>query len=1546
MNNLVLRNLTKLQEIYQIRSVVGEQENKKLKARAELITKNFKEMVETCAAARAMLTYQFLLPPFKVTGHDPQSSRNYKFILSESYPKLKSNRFSQASNQISVGVAYSPQTIYIELSGNPQADTSKINTAQEIINQLIPKFQIPTQWVEKDGVPRLQFKERATAANTLSLEQIAQAIKLPAAEHEASNPPPDRRIAISKTYKRIFNNMGFFRINIDAESSRVITDSPGDSGKLLGAPGELQLTLQIIAEVRFPKDLAYWMTFSEEDNDFIPYSFAEHFNELWAFGTPSDRRKARPSVRRSTLTHVQKLISKKKESPITSRVNSEGFVILQNGSVLFLPENENRVSAIIQQLKQAYDSKEEILKRIDLETNADSPVAVDWSNSSFIFTTRSNTLAVISLAGAKPLDNLSIYQYFRSSPTRLLENFLTIIGASALKNPETYDTVFNGLSRGMNWGNAPDPAARLAFELTRIMREEDLVFGHVLGVIELPDFENPRYAPNWPILSQAFIDLCNVAYKDFNNIDAPVPQKYGFVRLVLEIVNRYVKNFEKYKQEYSKAYQANGKIIDIDPVKVQIPNLPGLSSLMPHQNKVIAELNQTEGSAVIGVDPGGGKTIIGIADCLHLLAQGRIKRPIVIAPNNIIAEWVREIQTTSQGKVNAFPLNSLVYRRETRRAKMTDKFIVNTLKALPINTIIITDFSFLRGRSEAINYLNTRVVRYPNAEMLLQVGFDYILVDESHRIKNQQAQQTQAIYLLTTYAKYFRLASGTIISDRPSDLVGQIGVINPFILGDAKKFKDTYGRGANWDPDAAQKIARRIQPYARQINVKRREWAFLLPRIREEFHQVQMTESQRQFYKQLLDEILDQIRSDPDLLRKMEEGGEEIEAEIEQALRLYFVKLEIFINAPEANAAFAALGKIKKEDLLSPKLEKIDELVTEHLQKKKSLVENSDKIIIFGYNKAVSRHIYKHSKHSKLAVHYSAGDIDAVEKFRTNPKVQILIADETGLKEGINLQIASMMIRLQTLWSPGNQEQALARIFRPDPRGKFQRELINFHWLVADNSIEIAKTARLISKIITKAKFDEEGNSSFQREVSNQLEDLPLVSMNLKTIEDYTSINDLTGDTGRGNFFGSYATLKQWEDNAFESSQARLKEKIQKKLGKAITDKDIKTLAMTPVDGDDELPNSRGSFQPWLKNITPTDYSELKLIPLLSPEEDGGEDEDNEDDDDGDDDTVVNVEKGDLVLTEYGPGYIRTAGRRSVRVDVPGFARGIRIVRANVYIATNAKGARKLAEKLKKAGKRGLPKITMKGANLDLPDLSDLEDDKKGQKQLEDKTGRKSKVKPGDVTAPDISNSIYLHVALINGIVTLITDAVDEDASSTMPKLGYHYIEDSYYQVVRSYRAFDRYLTRMDDLYTREKINLRDSYWEELLRMQEIYKANRKNLGRVKKTNFKEIQRNFLLMSHRKPKDRKTLRPYSLVWDGELLVLYNVQTQNLNLLRKSFNNVQGVSKISRDAVLAPSYIKMLRNKTAIKKELKAIRDRGLIVQNLSEFEEERETILG
>ena len=97
---------------------------------------------------------------------------------------------------------------------------------------------------------------------------------------------------------------------------------------------------------------------------------------------------------------------------IPPRINDEGFTILRNGAILYIPEQVTGLAPIIDHYKRAYDPSERTLKKVDLETEGDKPVAVDWVNQRFIYTTRSNSIQAINLEGCKPLDPVTVYTLF------------------------------------------------------------------------------------------------------------------------------------------------------------------------------------------------------------------------------------------------------------------------------------------------------------------------------------------------------------------------------------------------------------------------------------------------------------------------------------------------------------------------------------------------------------------------------------------------------------------------------------------------------------------------------------------------------------------------------------------------------------------------------------------------------------------------------------------------------------------------------------------------------------------------------------------------------------------------------------------------------------------------------------------------------------------------------------------------------------------------------------------------------------------------------
>ena len=151
-------------------------------------------------------------------------------------------------------------------------------------------------------------------------------------------------------------------------------------------------------------------------------------------------------------------------------------------------------------------------------------------------------------------------------------------------------------------------------------------------------------------------------------------------------------------------------------------------------------------------------------------------------------------------------------------------------------------------------------------------------------------------------------------------------------------------------------------------------------------------------------------------------------------------------------------------------------------------------IIITRYNHSASA-IYDAlpPNYQEKAVKFTGDEPDKVKAFndfKTDDRVQILIANEQGMSEGHNLQMASRIIRAESPWGPGALNQTNARIFRPDPKGalngELNRDVIYLDWVLADKTMEVPKQARVISKTFGIARFSEADNPRYQDLLKNR----------------------------------------------------------------------------------------------------------------------------------------------------------------------------------------------------------------------------------------------------------------------------------------------------------------------------------------------------------------------------------------------------------------------------------------------------------------------------
>lgn len=549
------------------------------------------------------------------------------------------------------------------------------------------------------------------------------------------------------------------------------------------------------------------------------------------------------------------------------------------------------------------------------------------------------------------------------------------------------------------------------------------------------------------------------------------------------------------------------------------PVIHGLSKdtgLFGHQAETLAKLDVLP-KAIIDVDMGGGKGLILPADALNLMGQGKVKRPLVVVPGATLHQNASKIHEYTDRGVNVFLISNDVIKEQFdgNMEKLNEE-----IRKAPPNTIFMASydvFSYVPPEDKGED-------EYARSRALGAAGFDYVALDESHNIKNVQTRRFKSMKYLTR-AKYKRVASGTFLSNNPLDVLGQISFLNPGKSITEEEFKKKYGyeetdAGVHW---RGLKQLRADLSDMGMISLRRSAWIDKLPERKENLSVVKMESRQSAVYKAVLEDVVDQLEQEiaknprlkkffdddglgemddlpPQALAKLNLIGGIVDHPHEMA-EMMEQKLEQVKEAKESGEVDAdtqelieSLMKMKGETrkairslrgIVSPKAQDVYKRIGEHFKDKKN-----GKYIVFCQRKASASHIMDNmpEEFKKHAVYYDASKKRELDAFVKDPKgPKIIVAVDASIKEGVNMQIANGMYRYDHHWSPGNQEQSYARIWRFG-----QDKPAQFHLGIMDGTLDVPKYARLITKL----------HQNMQ--VTSDFEDstVPAFKMNLRTIQE------------------------------------------------------------------------------------------------------------------------------------------------------------------------------------------------------------------------------------------------------------------------------------------------------------------------------------------------------------------------------------------------------------------------------------------------------------
>ena len=805
--------------------------------------------------------------------------------------------------------------------------------------------------------------------------------------------------------------------------------------------------------------------------------------------------------------------------PEDVRIDQYGVGIGSSGDPIWIPrtcDNTERYESILGEAG-ARDDAFQIRKIGSPEPvlPPSMPVLVDWVNQKFVY---SSTMGKPVLLGLEHVR--------RCTPSMALN----LLGREVAPD---YMKTLTGLAAQ----SGTDTLLRAYGEDQNIEVDKYLKIQTAAIAKEVPSFQL-RYLDltldsDWPQLLPVARFIIALADKILENL--PVMYERFAVSTVmnhlgmLSVIARYGATLGATRdQARTDNRSALDQGIDKDWVPPPIPLITSRfqsenGGFLPHQLKCRNLLRDRPNNAVLSVRAGGGKSMLAITDILYEIDSGAKGPFLIMCPSHLVANYVSEIVEFTDGQLNVIPVTSYNIRNTGYR-RYND-----ILRDAPVNTIIVVDYDVLKFRARSVVYGNSAVDVYPVIEMLRRYTPEYVFLDESHVLRNSLSARARSVMSLIADIKKKRIASGTLNPDSPSDLPGQIAILDPTVFGSRTRFNERYGaelsgeRVLRWRTEGVNSI-HDIQPQLKNsivyVAAERREWACAMPPREDRVVSVGLTPNQRIVYDALFNDMIQQIRADAEksaaarrLLASLDgESVDEDEADeddVGAGLQPYLADIERFITNPTGHPYSqngivledgTRIPALSGDDLVSGKARVLREELTKYLG------ENDGKAIVFVNYSASAEYLYEAMgpELQAMGLLYRASEkTETINRFRTQASVRWMIGIRKSMEIGLNLQAASFLARVESCWTPGEQEQGDSRISRPffGAAGD-QRTRLQFVSIVADKTMDITKVARLRAKILAVAKFENAGSPRY-----DEIPNIPVLKMSLDSIQNNNDFN-------------------------------------------------------------------------------------------------------------------------------------------------------------------------------------------------------------------------------------------------------------------------------------------------------------------------------------------------------------------------------------------------------------------------------------------------------
>ncbi|MFC4558794.1 DEAD/DEAH box helicase [Virgibacillus kekensis] len=486
-----------------------------------------------------------------------------------------------------------------------------------------------------------------------------------------------------------------------------------------------------------------------------------------------------------------------------------------------------------------------------------------------------------------------------------------------------------------------------------------------------------------------------------------------------------------------------------------LPHMEFLDHQIDSAKQVVEEMS---GRAILADEVGLGKTIEAGLILKEYMLRGLVRKALILVPASLVNQWAKELN----GK---FFIPAIAHRKNYGWDQCD---------------VMITSIDTAK--------------RSPHKEQIQEIDYDFILIDEAHKLKNHKTKNFAFVRSLKK--KYCLLLTATPVQNQLVEIFNLVSILKPGHLGDFDSFLDRFG-----------KDRKRIKQdaYLKQLVQK--------VMIRNTRNSTQMDTIKRNI-ESIWIEFTDQEK---DVYTQLESMTAAFPA---------FSKITLLRElCSSKEACFLSLQKMATDEarveFIKPIAEKLGQLPSNSkAEKVLELIKRigDEKVIIFTEYRATQLYLQWYLKENGISSvpfrgGFKKGKKDWMKQLFEN-HAQVLIATEAG-GEGINLQFCNHLINYDLPWNPMRLEQRIGRIHRYGQKNDVFIYNLAIHGTVEEHIMTLLyEKINLFEQVIGQLDqiLDELNISDIESEIKNIFNESSSAGETRIKLDNLSSIIKMTQD--------------------------------------------------------------------------------------------------------------------------------------------------------------------------------------------------------------------------------------------------------------------------------------------------------------------------------------------------------------------------------------------------------------------------------------------------